>query len=187
MQIPTLTTPRLRLRAFRADDLDPYAGYCADERFMQYLMAGRPISREEAWANMASILGHWALRGYGVFALERRDDGAMIGFSGLLNPLGWPGLEVCWGLGPVHWGQGFATEAVEAVIDWAFARDEVDELISLIHPDNTRSMALAERVGETLRDEIAFKGKRLRVYHMRRSHRKTRPTPETPSQQRNPR
>jgi RimJ/RimL family protein N-acetyltransferase len=187
MQIPTLTTPRLRLRAFRADDLDPYAGYCADERFMQYLMAGRPISREEAWANMASILGHWALRGYGVFALERRDDGAMIGFSGLLNPLGWPGLEVCWGLGPVHWGQGFATEAVEAVIDWAFARDEVDELISLIHPDNTRSMALAERVGETLRDEIAFKGKRLRVYHMRRSHRSTRPTPETPSQQRNPR
>lgn len=168
MQIPTLNTERLTLRGFRADDLDSYASYCADARFMQFLMTGQPISREDTWRNMASTLGHWALRGYGVFAVARRADGQLLGFSGLLNPLGWPGPEVCWALGPGHWGQGYATEAVRAVIPWAFQQVDTAQLISLIHPDNHPSIALAQRVGEHFREDIQFMGKTFHVYQIPR-------------------
>jgi len=55
-------------------------------------------------------IGHWTLRGYGTWAVERKSDGAFIGRVGLINPEGWPGLEVGWTLGKPYWGQGYATE-----------------------------------------------------------------------------
>src|SRR5947208_13100297 len=70
----TLATERLVLRMFRESDLDAYAAICGDLEIMRYL-APSPMTRAEAWRNMAMVLGHWQLRGYGLWAVEERDRG----------------------------------------------------------------------------------------------------------------
>lgn len=145
-----LATARLRLRTFREDDLDAYAAMSADPEVMRYVGDGQTLDREGAWRNMAMLLGHWTLRGYGVFALERRSDGAMIGFSGLWHPEGWPGLEIGWRLARPWWGHGYATEASLAARDWAFHTLGIPRLVSVIDEANDRSIRVAQRLGGTL-------------------------------------
>ncbi|WPL18874.1 anhydro-N-acetylmuramic acid kinase [Thiorhodovibrio winogradskyi] len=163
MKIPTLETERLKLREFSSEDLDPYATMCADNAFMRYL-GGKTFTKTETWRNMAFLLGHWAMRGYGVWAIEHRETGELLGRAGLLSPHGWPGVELCWALGPAHWGQGYATEAAKASITWAFNHRGIDQLISLIHPGNHRSEAVAKRAGELLLREMRFRGQPTKVY-----------------------
>src|SRR5215813_15635709 len=76
-EIPTLTTDRLLLRAFRADDLDAFAAMRANPEVVRYLGTGRPSSPVDVWRMMAGFLGQWALRGYGVWACEKIDGGAV--------------------------------------------------------------------------------------------------------------
>lgn len=70
--MPTLETDRLILRLFRETDLDAYSEMCADPDVMRYIGVGQPLSRSEAWRNMAMILGHWQLRGYGLWAVVEK-------------------------------------------------------------------------------------------------------------------
>lgn len=165
MNIPTIETERLRLRAFAGGDLEAYAAMYADDRFVRYL-GGRTLTREQAWENMALILGHWSLLGYGIWALERRDTGELVGRAGLLHLPGWPGVEICWALSPTCWGNGYATEASRAAIDWAFREAGIRRLISLIHPDNQRSEAVARRLGERFREQIVFEAKPTNVFEI---------------------
>jgi len=92
--IPTLTTDRLRLRAFRASDLDAYAAMRGNPEVVRYLGTGRTSTRVEVWRMMAAFLGQWALRGYGVWACEKIDGGAFIGSVGIFRPLDWPEPEI---------------------------------------------------------------------------------------------
>jgi len=106
----TLETERLILRMFREEDFEHYARICADPEVTRYLGQGNTLERWEAWRQMAMILGHWQLRGYGIWAVEERKTGKLMGRIGLFNPEGWPGLELGWVLGRDYWGKGFATE-----------------------------------------------------------------------------
>ncbi len=146
--IPRLETERLVLRQFSTDDFDAFASFMADEDVTRYL-TGRPMSRADAWRSLASSIGHWHLRGYGTWAVERKEDGAFMGRVGMINPEGWPGLEVGWTLGKPYWGKGYATEAAMAALNFAFLTQPVDKIISCIHPDNLPSQAVAQRIGET--------------------------------------
>ena len=76
------------------------------------------------------------------------------------------GVAVCWALSPDHRGKGYASEAVKAAIDWTFNNKITDRLISLIHPCNVKSIAVAERVGEVFKEQIAFKGNPAKVYEI---------------------
>lgn len=145
LAIRELETPRLRLRGFREDDLGWYAALTADPEVMRHVAA--VLDRPGAWRQIALFLGHWALRGYGQWALELRSTGEPVGRAGLWEPEGWPGLEVGWMLAREHWGHGYATEAAEAAK--AFARSPVGaaRLISVIRPANARSVAVAQRIG----------------------------------------
>src|SRR5262245_38654649 len=106
----TLETPRLILRMFREDDFEPYASLCADPEVMRYLSGGNTLRRGEAWRHMAMIVGHWHLKGYGIWAVAERETGRLLGRIGFFNPEGWPGFELGWVLGKEHWGKGYATE-----------------------------------------------------------------------------
>ncbi len=146
--IPQIETERLILRRFKPEDLEAWASFVADPEVVRYLW-GKPQPRNEAWRHMAMTLGHWELRGYGMWAVERKSDRALVGRVGMINPEGWPGLEVGWTLGRPYWGQGYATEAAKASMRFAFLTQPVDRVISCIDPDNKASQAVALRLGES--------------------------------------
>ena len=168
MDIPEIETERLRLRAFRNEDLDAYAAMCADPEVMRYLGTGATLSRADTWRSMAGFLGHWALRGHGMWALEEKATGTLVGRAGFLEPEGWPGFELGWTLGRPHWGRGFATEAARRALDYAFHELDRDRVSSLIRPANTPSMRVAERLGEARAGEIELLGGPCYVYEVRR-------------------
>ena len=154
--IPQLDTPRLMLRAFTRDDLDAWAAIMADPDVAKYI-APAPMTRDESWRSLASSLGHWMLRGYGTWAVEVKATGEMVGRVGMIHPEGWPGLEIGWTLGKAAWGKGYATEAADAAIRYAFLTQPVDRLISCIDPENTPWQKVALRVGETQGERTALR------------------------------
>jgi RimJ/RimL family protein N-acetyltransferase len=99
---------------------------------------------------MAMIVGHWQLKGYGMWAVEERSTGELVGRIGLFNPEGWPGFELGWVLG--H----------------AFTDMGRDHVISLIYPANAASIRVAERVGETLEGRVDLFGHEALVYGVAR-------------------
>jgi RimJ/RimL family protein N-acetyltransferase len=159
-----IETERLILRMFRESDTDAYAEMVADPEVMRFLGGGKPASREEAWRNMAMIVGHWHLRGYGMWAVEEKAGGEMVGRVGCWKPEGWPGLEVGWTLRRRFWGRGYATEAARASIDYAFTTLGQTRVISLIAPENVNSIRVAERLGEKPVGEWEVFGTKVIIY-----------------------
>ena len=118
---PTLETPRLILRGWRPEDLDPYAAMLADPETARFITRkGQPLCEREVWSEMAFLIGHWQMLGYGMFVVEERATGAFLGRIGPLAPAGWPGFEIAWGLARPACGKGYAQEAARAAIDWSF-------------------------------------------------------------------
>jgi len=162
----TLQTERLLLRMFREDDLEPYATMCADPEVMRYIGTGITQTRSEAWRAMASFLGHWALRGYGMWAVERKDTGELVGRVGFIEPEGWPGFELGWLLGRPYWGQGYAREAATEALRFGRHTLGRDRAISLIRPENKRSIDLAVALGYKFSRELDFLGGPTKVYEI---------------------
>jgi RimJ/RimL family protein N-acetyltransferase len=156
IEIPTLRTARLVLRAFRAADLDGLAAMNADPEVQHFLNAGRAMTRGECWIQIAVAIGLWGLRGYGLFAVEA--DGHFAGRIGVWHPLEWPEPELAYALDAPFRGQGLATEAVTAVRDWAFARFGFARFASFIQPANVRSAGVAARVGAVKEGTIVLHG-----------------------------
>lgn len=156
--IPSLSTPRLRLRPHTLADLDAHAAIVADEEVMRHVGAGGPVGRDVAWRQLALYLGQWALLGYGIWAVELRAERRLIGSVGFLHPEGWPGCELAWMLARDAWGQGHAFEAASAAR--GFGRDALGivQPISLIREANVRSIRLAERLGAVNAGPLAFLG-----------------------------
>jgi RimJ/RimL family protein N-acetyltransferase len=163
-EIPTLETARLRLRRPEPRDFDAYAALCADPQVMRYVGDGQPQSRRRAWQAFTGMLGHWALRSYGQFAVESKASGAFLGRVGLYHPDPWPGIELAWALARTHWGQGFAPEAATAVRDWAFGTLGLERLVSVVIPANQASIRVAEKIGERFERDDAIDGIPVRIY-----------------------
>jgi RimJ/RimL family protein N-acetyltransferase len=145
-----LETDRLKLRMWRESDLGAYAHMCADPMVMQYLGSGAVFTRADAWRSIAFFMGHWEMRGYGHWAVEEKATGRMIGRIGFLKPEGWPAFEIGWTLAQHAWGKGFAIEGARTALQYAFTELDQPHVISLIHPENIRSIKVAERLGEKL-------------------------------------
>ena len=154
---------------FRQDDLDAYAAICADAEVMRHLGDGKPLGRPDAWRQMAMILGHWQLRGYGLFALEEKATKTLVGRAGIFEPEGWPGFEAGWMLRRESWGKGYATEAARRVLRWAFTDMDRGHVISLIREANAPSIRVAERLGERLEGRAVIFGQEALVYGIDRA------------------
>jgi RimJ/RimL family protein N-acetyltransferase len=169
VQIPQLTTDRLVLRAFRNEDFEAYAQMMADPRVTQYLGDGQPMSRADAWRQMAMILGHWTLRGFGLWAVENRETGELLGRIGCHQPEGFPAFEIGYVLAAPAWGKGYAREGVAAALQ--FARDTLgrDEITSIIRPANAPSIRVACALGAVAGETVEFIGAPSVIYRYPRS------------------
>lgn len=150
MIVPELHTEHLLMRGFRDEDLDGLAEISADPEVTKWVGDPEGLSREETWRRMAYFVGHWELRGFGLWAVVERASGRLVGRVGLLQPEGWPGLEVGWLIGRRFWGRGYAPEAGRASMDWARDALGADHVISLIEDANERSARVAEKLGMTV-------------------------------------
>jgi RimJ/RimL family protein N-acetyltransferase len=164
--IPVLSTERLWLRGFRASDLDGYAAMYGDPEVVRYLVSGgpEPWDRGRCWRHMAFLVGHWQLRHCGVWAVEHKETGALVGAIGFAEPAGWPGCELAWTLARRWWGQGYATEGARAALAHAATVLGKERIISLIHPENRASIRVAERIGERLQGRVQHLGREMLCY-----------------------
>ncbi len=162
-----LLTERLRLRPFRPDDFEAHASICADPEVMRYIRAGA-LSRVDAWWQMARYMGHWQIRGYGLWAVVERSTDALVGHLGFLDPEGGHGFEMGWALARAAWGKGYALEGTRAAIHYGFTVLGRERIACLIRPENARSIRLAERLGAKLDREIEESGNRLLVFEIAR-------------------
>jgi RimJ/RimL family protein N-acetyltransferase len=157
-EIPTIATDRLRLRAFKTSDLDAYAAMRANPEVTRYLGTGRPSTPIEVWRMIATFLGQWPLRGYGVWACENIHGSAFIGSVGIFHPLDWPEPEIIYSLDRPYWGQGFATEAARVARDWLFEHFRLPRAASFIRPDNLASKRVVEKLGAVCERTFEFHG-----------------------------
>lgn len=152
--IPTYETDRLILRPFAQQDFEPMAQFFADPVSSFY---GGPCGREDAWRKFAVYAGHWALRGFGPWALEEKSSGAFVGLSGLWYPEGWFAPEITWALVPGHHGKGYATEAARRALRAAYEDFLWTTAVSVVAEKNTASKAVAQRLGAQEETRITYR------------------------------
>lgn len=145
-----IETERLILRRLRVDDLDELVALQADPEVARFM--GSPDRHDADW--LRGVDEDWQGRGYGRLAIADRNTGLLLGRTGSKYLPQFGEIELGWTLRREAWGHGYATEAAHACADWAFRNFEIPYLISLIEPDNSRSVTVAKRLGMTpLRDD----------------------------------
>ncbi|MGA9583109.1 MAG: GNAT family N-acetyltransferase [Allosphingosinicella sp.] len=168
-QAPVIETQRLRLRPYRAGDLDSQWASMKDPDVVRFL-GGIPQSREETWRKILASPGLWTLLGYGYWVAERREDGAylgQIGFADFKRDMK-PGIEnipeMGWIMSRDAQGRGYATEAVLAALAWADEALGGGEIVAIISHDNAASIRIAEKGGFSRREEAVYKGEPILLF-----------------------
>ena len=144
--IPVLETQRLILRGPEAEDYPDFKATFSSyrSRFM-----GGPLNPYEAWMLYAAEIGHWQIRGYGMWMIHDRNTDETLGMAGGWFPAKWPEREIAWIIWPDKAGHGYALEATHAVRGYLYGSCGWDGAVSYIDPKNLDSIRLAERLGCT--------------------------------------
>ena len=163
-----LETERLVLRPYQLDDLDALAPILGDAETMRFYPA--PFSREKSREWIVSNLARYRDHGFGLWAMESKESGELLGNCGPVRRIidGAPEVEIGWHVRRTHWGRGIATEAAVACRDHAFAELGIDRLTSLIRPENTPSRRVAEKLGMAIEKEIVYAGMAHYVFALER-------------------
>ena len=165
---PRLETERLILRDFTRDDLDPLAATLSDPEVVRHL-TGEPISREDSLRRLFMAAGQWPLTGLGMWAVERKSDGRMVGHLGFfdLEREVEPSIK---GLPEMGWifdtsvhGQGIAQEACVAALAWLDLAHGPVEVPALINIENVASLKLAEKLGFVREADGVYKGEPIAI------------------------
>lgn len=153
-----IETDRLILRPWQDRDREPFAAMSQDPKVMATL--GPLMTREQADASIDRMIAHQGEHGHCFWPVERKADGAFLGFCGLL--VSGPGtpisgqVEIGWRLRSDEWGRGYAREAAQASVGWFWANTGRDTLFAITTPGNTRSWGLMERLGMSRRHDMDF-------------------------------
>ena len=145
MDIPTLCTDRLILRAPAASDFEAYRDFYADCAASAYY--GGPLPAAAAWRKLAYDVGHWALRGFGMWSVVEKVSGTTIGGCGIVRPEGWPRHELTWWIARSARRNGYAEEASRAAIGWAHDSLGWTEVETHMDDRNQAARRLAEKLG----------------------------------------
>ncbi|WP_158965340.1 GNAT family N-acetyltransferase [Chachezhania sediminis] len=149
---PVIETERLILRAPKGSDAEASVAFFGTDR-SRYM--GGPQTRAQAWRSFAGVIGHWVVRGWGLFVVCEKGSDTPLGAVGPWMPEGWTDREIGWSMwDPSVEGKGYAFEAAQAARAYAYGTLGWTTAISYIDPENARSIALAKRMGCTLDDDL---------------------------------
>jgi RimJ/RimL family protein N-acetyltransferase len=142
--IPILETKRLVLRGPEPEDYPNFKATFASyrSRFM-----GGPLNAYETWMLYAAEIGHWNIRGYGMWMIHDKETDETLGMAGGWFPAKWPEREIAWIIWPDKAGHGYALESTHAVRRYFYNELGWDGAVSYIDPKNLDSIRLAERLG----------------------------------------
>jgi RimJ/RimL family protein N-acetyltransferase len=160
---PVIETKRLRLRPWRKDDFRPYHAILSQPEVHRHF-GPTPMNAEEAWRRLTSFVGGWQLLGFGMWAVDEKAAGKLVGIVGLFNA--WRGLdpefgeepEMGWIMAAETHGKGMASEACDAALDWAERNLKPTPIWAIIAPANEPSLKLAERLGFETVGEASYHG-----------------------------
>lgn len=147
MNIPTLQTPRLILRAFSEDDALPMHRILSGKGVLRYFPTTDPPPLDRVHKMILNILKHWEKRGYGLWAVESRATGELMGRCGLQLIPDTNEVEIDFILGSSLWGQGYATEAGQAAMHYGFETLSTNTVVGIVHPQNKASQRVLEKLG----------------------------------------
>ncbi len=158
---PTIDTSDLVLRGYVESDFEAFAAFGASERAR---FVGGPQDRWDSWRAFLAGVGHWALRGFGMWMVEHRETGRVAGRVGHIFNDGWDEPELAWHIYDDFEGKGLAYQATLAARAHAARNFGLDQVISYIDPANARSVALAKRLGATFERDGVLLGKPCHIY-----------------------
>ena len=140
-------TDRLVCRRWRASDEQALFEVYADEAAARYVDDGQPISRAECQAWLEVTARNYRERNYGMFALEEKVSGRVVGFCGLVHPGGQVEAEVKYAFFKSHWGRGLASEMLPALLEFGYESLGLVRVIATIHEANHASSRVVEKSG----------------------------------------
>ncbi len=164
MNIPTLPTTRLHLRGFRLDDVEPLYRILQAPGIMRYFPNPDPPPRDRVERLITHQLEHWEEHSYGWWAVVPQGQRELIGWCGLTFLPETGETEVAYLLAKPSWGQGYATEAARASLQFALDRVDADQIIGLTHPENIRSQRVLEKLGMSFVNQAEYFGMQLYRY-----------------------
>ena len=151
-------TERLWLRRWRREHAAGLAEVNGNAEVMEFVNGGVALTRVESGLVSDRVLDHWKTYRFGLWAVEEKATGQMVGFAGICHPLWFPewagGVEVGWRLRRDAWGKGYATEAGREALRVAIEDRGLREIVAFVHEANHRSAAVTQRLGMTLRDRV---------------------------------
>lgn len=159
--IPVIETPELILRGYRESDFPSFAAFAASPRSR---FVGGPQQRHASWRSFMAAIGHWALRGYGMWIVEHRATGDIAGRVGVIMNDGWDEPELAWHIYDGFEGRGLAHEACIAARTYAARNFGMPSLMSFIAPENARSLRLARRLGCRFERDAELLGKPCQIW-----------------------
>jgi RimJ/RimL family protein N-acetyltransferase len=166
---PEIETARLRLRAHRVDDWRSALAMWSDANVVRYI-GGVPSTEQQTWSRILNYAGHWALLGFGYWAVEEKASGEFIGELGFANfkrdiePAMRNIPELGWALVPAVHGKGYATEGVRAALVWGDAKRAFERTVCMIDVDNGASICVAEKCGYREFRRAEFSGRPTAFY-----------------------
>lgn len=170
MTLSRVDTARLRLRPFTLDDIDAYhRAIFSDPDVMRYLPGGKPLPVERVRLMINRVRAHWAEHGYGLWAVELRGEGILIGHCGLQNLPDAPEVELAYGIARPYWGRGLVTEAARASVRFGFEHAQLDHIIAVAVPEHAASRRVMEKIGMVYDGTGTYYGTELVRYVLRRA------------------
>ncbi|MCX4911425.1 GNAT family N-acetyltransferase [Streptomyces sp. NBC_00878] len=146
-----IRTPRLLLRRWQDDDLVPLSEIHADPTVMQWIGDGTPRSLEQTAEDIEAWEEEWDEEGFGIFAVELLGSGELAGAVGLYVPDS-PAVvagqvAIAWRLARVFWGQGYASEAAHATLEFALQDRGIDRIVAVCRTADTGSLNVLDKLG----------------------------------------
>jgi len=168
MDIPTVTTPRLILRAFTPDDDVPLHRILGEEDILRYYPNPNPPPLERVRKFIERQLAHWETHGFGWWAVVLNGHEELIGWNGLQFLPETGEIEVGYLLSKPFWGQGLAPEGAYAALVFGFETLNLERIIGLVHPDNVASRRVLEKIGMSFIDRASYFGMEVCRYRIER-------------------